>query len=48
MGVVCVCTFKMLAVVQDEVRREVTQYAMNSWESWFVGHISEEVTTYDK
>ena len=40
---------KMLTLVQDEVGREGIQNArQTTLESWFVGHISKEVTMCDK
>ena len=48
-GDVCARTAKMLTLVQDEVGREgIRNVRQTTLESWFVGHISKEVTTCDK
>ena len=48
-GDVCARTAKMLKLVQDEVGREgIRNVRQTTLESWFVGHISKEVTMCDK
>ena len=48
-GDVCARTVKMLTLVQDEAGREgIRNVRQTTLESWFVGHISTEVTMCDK